>query len=40
MDYFIKWPEAYAIANHEALTVAEVLVTNFPLPLRSIAGTT
>ncbi|ROT85413.1 hypothetical protein C7M84_014656 [Penaeus vannamei] len=26
MDYFTKWPEAYPIANHEAVTVAEVLV--------------
>jgi hypothetical protein len=29
MDYFIKWPEVYAIPNQEALTVAEALVTNF-----------
>jgi hypothetical protein len=29
MDYFIKWPDAYAILNQEALTVAEELVTNF-----------
>jgi hypothetical protein len=29
MDYFIKWPEAYAIPNQEASTVAEGLVTNF-----------
>ena len=26
MDYFTKWPEAYALPNHEATTVAEVLV--------------
>jgi hypothetical protein len=29
MDYFTKWPEVYAIPNHEASTVAEALVTNF-----------
>jgi hypothetical protein len=29
MDYFTKWPEAYAIPNQEASTVAEALVTNF-----------
>jgi hypothetical protein len=29
MDYFTKWPEAYAIPNQEALRVVEVLVTNF-----------
>jgi hypothetical protein len=29
MDYFTKWPEAYAIPNQEAATVAEALVTNF-----------
>jgi transposase InsO family protein len=29
MDYFTKWPEAYAIPNQEASTIAEVLVTNF-----------
>jgi hypothetical protein len=29
MDYFTKWPEAYAIPNQEAATVAEGLVTNF-----------
>jgi hypothetical protein len=27
--YFTKWPEAYAIPNQEAATVAEALVTNF-----------
>ena len=26
MDYFSKWPEAYALPNQEATTVAEVLV--------------
>ena len=26
MDYFSKWPEAYALPNQEANTVAEVLV--------------
>ena len=26
MDYFIKWPEAYALPNHEAETVVEALV--------------
>ena len=25
-DYFTKWPEAYAIPNHEAVTVARKLV--------------
>ena len=29
MDYFTKWPEAYAIPNHEAETVAGVLVNEF-----------
>jgi hypothetical protein len=29
MDYFTKWPEAYAIPNQGALTVAEVLVNFF-----------
>ena len=29
MDYFTKWPEAYALPNHEAETVAEALVNNF-----------
>jgi hypothetical protein len=29
IDYFPKWPEAYAIPNQEASTVAEALVTNF-----------
>jgi hypothetical protein len=29
MDYFTKWPEAYAIQNQEASMVAEALVTNF-----------
>ena len=26
MDYFSKWPEAYALPNQEATTVAEALV--------------
>nr|XP_027213555.1 uncharacterized protein LOC113806594 [Penaeus vannamei] len=29
MDYFTKWPEAYALPDHEAETVAEALVNNF-----------
>jgi hypothetical protein len=29
MDYFVKWPEVYAIPNQEASTVVEALVTNF-----------
>ena len=29
MDYFTKWPEAYAIPDHEAETVATVLVDEF-----------
>lgn len=29
MDYFTKWPEAYALPNHEAETEAEVLVGQF-----------
>jgi transposase InsO family protein len=29
MDYFTKRPEAYAIPNQEASTIAEALVTNF-----------
>ena len=27
MDYFSKWPEAYALPNQEAVTVADVLVS-------------
>jgi hypothetical protein len=44
MGYVTKWPEAYAIHNQEALTVAESLVTNFlgrfgvPRELRSDHG--
>lgn len=37
MDYFAKWPEAYAIPNQEATTVAKVLVeevfSRFGIPL-------
>ena len=29
MDYFTKWPEAIPIANQEATTIAEALVSNF-----------
>jgi transposase InsO family protein len=29
MDYFTKWPEAYALPNQVASTKAEALVTNF-----------
>ncbi|KAK3895061.1 hypothetical protein Pcinc_001229 [Petrolisthes cinctipes] len=29
MDYFTKWPEAYAIPDQEAATVAQVLVDQF-----------
>jgi hypothetical protein len=29
MDYFTKWPEAYAAPNQEASRVSEALVTNF-----------
>jgi hypothetical protein len=29
MDCFTKWPEAYAIPNQQASTVAKALVTNF-----------
>ena len=29
MDYFTKWPEAYPLPNHEAATVAGVLVDKF-----------
>ena len=29
MDYFSKWPEAYALPNQEAVTVANVLVSQF-----------
>ena len=29
MDYFTKWPEAYALPNQEAETVAKVLVDQF-----------
>ena len=45
MDYFSKWPEAYALSNQEAKTVAEVLVSEFvsrfgvPLEIHSDQGT-
>jgi hypothetical protein len=29
MDYFTKWPEAYAIPNKEVSTIAKALVRNF-----------
>jgi hypothetical protein len=29
MDCFTKWPEAYAIPDQEASTVADALVTSF-----------
>jgi hypothetical protein len=29
MEYFTKWPEAYAIPDQEASTVADALVINF-----------
>ena len=29
MDYFSKWPEAYAVPNQEAKTVATVIVNEF-----------
>ena len=29
MDYFTKWPEAYAIPDQEAATMARVLVDNY-----------
>ena len=29
MDYFTKWPEAYAIPNQESTTIAQVLVDEF-----------
>lgn len=29
MDYFTKWPKAYALPRQGASTVAETLVTNF-----------
>jgi hypothetical protein len=44
MDYFTKRPEAHAIPNQEAPTVAEALVANFfcrfggPRELRSYHG--
>ena len=44
MDYFTKWPEAYAIPNQEASRVADALVTNFfccfgvPMELHSDQG--
>ncbi|RYA68429.1 hypothetical protein DD592_26820, partial [Enterobacter cloacae complex sp. 2DZ2F20B] len=43
-DYFSKWPDAYAIPNQEAVTVAKVLVDNWisrfgvPLELHSDQG--
>ena len=44
MDYFTKWPEAYALSNQEAETVAKVLVDQFvslfgtPAQLHSAQG--
>lgn len=44
IDYFSKWPEAYAIPNQEASTVAKVLVDNMftrfgvPLEIHSDQG--
>ena len=44
MDYFTKWPEAYALPNQEALTVAKVLAVEFvprhgvPLELHTDQG--
>ena len=32
-DYFTKWSEAFALANHQAMTVADVLVTEIFLRL-------
>jgi hypothetical protein len=29
VNYFMKWPEGYAVPNQEAPTVAKALVTNF-----------
>jgi hypothetical protein len=29
VDYFTKWPEAYAIPNQESSTATEALVTNY-----------
>ena len=29
MDYFSKWPKAYALPNQEQVTVADVLVSQF-----------
>ncbi len=45
MDYFSKWPEAYALPAQDAKSVAEVLVNQFvsrfgvPLELHSDQGT-
>ncbi|XP_063215566.1 retrovirus-related Pol polyprotein from transposon 412 isoform X1 [Bacillus rossius redtenbacheri] len=44
MDYFSKWPEAYALPNQEATTIADTLVNNFicrfgvPMELHSDQG--
>ena len=44
MDYFSIWPEAYAIRNQEATTVATTLIDNWisrfevPLELHSDQG--
>ena len=43
-DYFSKWPEAYAIRNQEATTVATTLIDNWisrfgvPMELHSDQG--
>ena len=30
IDYLAKWPEVYAIEDHTALTIANLLVTETP----------
>ena len=29
IDYFSKWPEAYALPNQEAVTLAKIIVSQF-----------
>ena len=44
MDYFTKWPEAYALPNQVSMTVANVLTSEFvprhgvPLELHTDQG--
>ena len=38
VDHYTKWAEAYPVPNHEAHTVARVLVEQFVARFRSACG--